>query len=91
MAIIDPWDRTPDELSFGRAGATITPSDTADLPTVAKGLFVCAAGNVKFTPVDNADDAPITITSAPVGLVIPWFVKRVFSTSTTATVASIDK
>ena len=91
MAATDPWDKTPDELTFGREGATITPSDSDDLETVSKGVLVCAAGNVVFIPAGNADNETITITSAPVGLVIPFFIRRVLSTGTTATVASIDK
>lgn len=87
MPIIDPWDKTPDEQTFSRAGAPITPADT-DMATVSKGLFVCATGDVVFIAVDSDDADAITITDAPVGLVIPYFIRRV-SAATTATVASL--
>lgn len=87
MAIVNPWDTTPDEQTFAQAGAPITPAD-ADMAVVSKGLFVCAAGDVVFITVNGSDSDIITITDAPVGLVIPYFCRQV-RTSTTATVASL--
>lgn len=87
MPITDPWDKTPDEITFSRAGAPITPANS-DMETVSKGLFVCATGDVVFIAVDGDDADIITVTSAPVGLVIPYFVRQV-RTATTATVASL--
>lgn len=91
MTIINPWDTTPDEQTFGQAGATITPSDTEDLANVSKGIVVCATGNVVVIPVNNADEETITFTAVPAGFIVPYFIRRVLSTGTTATVASIDE
>lgn len=86
----DPWSKSPDQNGFGRAGAAITPSDTTDLATVAKAIVVTAEGNLVVLPVDNDDGDTITFTSAPVGFVPPYIVRRVYSTGTTASVASVD-
>lgn len=86
----DPWNTTPNETNFGQKGAQIVPSNDTDLVTVAKGLVVLAAGTLSFIPADNADDEEITYGSLPIGYVVPYFVRRVLSTGTTATVASID-
>ncbi|BCH33125.1 hypothetical protein MesoLjLc_50550 [Mesorhizobium sp. L-8-10] len=94
MAAVDPWDKTPDEQTFGRAGATITPNDNEDLETVSKGLYVLAEGTVAYIPANNEGNsgaAILTTGSLTAGSVIPYFVRRVMSTGTSATVASIDK
>ncbi|TIX28924.1 hypothetical protein [Mesorhizobium sp.] len=87
---VDPWNTTPGESSFGQKGAQITPSDDADLATVSKGLVVLGAGTLSFIPADNADSDEITYSDLPVGYIVPYFVRRVLATGTTATVASID-
>jgi hypothetical protein len=87
MPIIDPWNSTPDEQSFARAGAPIVPANS-DMATVSKGLLVCATGDVVFIPVGSADGDAITITGAPAGMIIPYFVRQV-KTTTTATVSSL--
>lgn len=87
MAALDIWDKTPDEQTFGRAGALITPSDTEELAEVSKGLYVLTAGTVSFIPVDSS--VALTTGSLTAGSVIPFFVQQVRSTGTTATVASI--
>ncbi|MFG1205576.1 spike base protein, RCAP_Rcc01079 family [Xanthobacter flavus] len=80
---------TPSGL--GRRGAMVTPSDTTDLPLVAKAVVVCVAGNLVIIPPENADGAPITFTDCPVGFIPPFQVRRVKATGTTATVASVDR
>ncbi|TJW14461.1 MAG: hypothetical protein E5W82_10825 [Mesorhizobium sp.] len=87
---IDPWNVSPNESLFGQKGAEITPSDDTDLATVAKGLVVLAAGTLSFIPADNADGETITYGELPIGYIVPYFVRRVLSTGTSATVASID-
>lgn len=64
----------------------VTPG-SADLPTIAKGLLVLAAGDVTFIPVDNADGETFTLTGQTPGQYIPVIVRRV--TSATATVAAV--
>ena len=91
MTTTNPYGMTPDEQSFARAGAQITPSDSADLASVCKGLWVAAEGTVRFTPVGNTDGTYITSGTLSAGTIIPYLVKRVWSTGTTATVASLDE
>lgn len=76
--------------SFGRKGAVVTPSDTVDIsPTYAKTIVVLTAGNVSVLPVENDDASPIPFTDLSAGQLIPFQVRRVFATGTTATVAAI--
>lgn len=64
------------------SGAAVTPHDTNNLTTEAsKGLYVGGTGNLR---VMTADGTELTFNSVPVGL-FPVAVKRVYSTSTTAT------
>lgn len=86
----DPWNKTPDESSFGRKGTQIEPADGADMETVAKGLYVLTGGTVAFIPADNADDEILTTDELPAGAIVPYYVRRVRSTGTTAVVATID-
>lgn len=90
MSAEDPWNKTPDESSFGRKGKQITPVDGADMETVAKGLYVLVGGTVAFIPADNEDDEILTTDELPAGAIVPYYVRRVLDTGTTATVATID-
>lgn len=97
-----PYDATKDPAtgnpySAGRrksarhpAGKLVVGSDTVDMTTYAAGLVVITAGNIKYIPSKNADADTITITAAPVGLVIPHQVRRVFATGTTGAVATLE-
>jgi hypothetical protein len=91
----DPYSNSvdTDPESFGASGAAVTPSDTVDFTTYPKAIVVTAAGNLVILPAKNADDGShkITFTSAPVGFIPPYRVRRVFSTGTTASVATIDR
>jgi hypothetical protein len=49
---------------------------------MARGLFVGVAGNVKITYADGTTD---TLTNLVAGVWHPMYVKRVYSTGTTAT------
>lgn len=86
----DPWSKTPDQQSFGRKGTAVTPSDTADLTDVAKAITVTASGTLSIIPVDNGDADTIDYGDVPVGFTPPYLVRRVMSTGTTATVATVD-
>ena len=61
--------------------ASVTPDDSNDLARPCRALFIGGAGNLK---VDTIDGTTITFTSVPVG-VFPLQVKRVHSSTTTAT------
>jgi hypothetical protein len=85
----DPNPVAASRASFGRKGAAIVPSDSTDLTAYAKAIVVTAAGNLVILPVENDDAATITFTGCAVGFIPPFQVRRVFSTGTTASVASI--
>lgn len=71
-------------LRPARHAFAVTPSDSADLtPRFAtKGLFVGGAGNLN---IDTMDGKTVLMTGIPAGAFVPVQVKRVRSTSTTAT------
>ena len=75
------------KLQVGRA-ASVTPSDTVDIPSVTGGtnngcvLYVGGAGNVRVLTVGGDD---VTFVGLSAGQFIPVQVKRVYATSTTAT------
>jgi hypothetical protein len=85
-----PYDRkdfTSGADSFGFGGAPISlGGGNYTVPDTVKGIVVVAAGNVVCTPVDGSD---ITITSAPVGFILPWHCVTIKQTGTTATLATI--
>lgn len=68
--------------AFYVRGFDVTPNDGADLATVSRGLRVGTAGDVKVTTV--AGDV-LTLKNVQVGEIVPYFVKRVWATGTTAT------
>lgn len=62
---------------------TVTPSDSVNFTKgVSRGLYIGGAGNLVAVA---ADDTTATFTAVPAGTVLPIKVKRVNSTSTTAT------
>lgn len=76
--------------NFGSVGRVVTPNDSTDLDPYAKAVVVTAAGNLVILPVQNADGTTITFTACPVGFVPPYRVRRVLSTGTSASVATVD-
>jgi hypothetical protein len=60
----------------------VTPSDSADLTTVTRALYVGAAGDV--TLVDQASNTTL-FKAVPTGTVLPVRATRVKATGTTAT------
>lgn len=65
-----------------RDGFTITPSDSADLPTRADGIYVGGAGNVVLISESNRT---LTFVGLPAASLLPVSATRVNSTNTTAT------
>lgn len=61
--------------------AAVTPSDTVDLTTAPRALYVGVSGDVK---VNMLGSGAVTFKAAPVG-VLPIRVSRVYATGTTAT------
>lgn len=67
-------------------------SDTADFTKYPKGIVVTATGDLVVLPLKAADDGShlITFSAAPCGFIVPFRVRRVQSTSTTASFATIE-
>jgi hypothetical protein len=61
----------------------ITPHDSNDLAQTTRGLYVGVAGNVRV--IFAGDTEAVTLTGLAAGMVHPFRVTRVLSTSTTAT------
>jgi hypothetical protein len=76
---------------FGEGARAITPSD-ADANNVVPyaKLYLLTAGTVSVVPAKNTDATPMTTGALPAGHILPWVCRRVLSTGTTATVATID-
>jgi len=68
--------------NMASVASAVTPNDSTDLTTVAQGLYIGGAGDLK---VDMADSGTVTFSALPAGIFLPIIVKRVYSTGTTAT------
>lgn len=66
----------------GYDGAAVTPSDSADLTTPARALYIGVAGNVKLKTIMGTT---LEFVGIQAGTILPIQTKFVFSTSTTAT------
>lgn len=64
-------------------GYPITPSNTTDLPTPTKAIYVGNAGDVAVDFVTSGTN--VVIKNATAGSVLPFQVKRVYATGTSAT------
>ena len=73
--------KAPDWASPVCSGAAITPADS-DLATPRRALWVGTGGNVSVRFAD--DSADVTIANVPDGTLLPFAVKRVNLTGTTA-------
>lgn len=62
--------------------AAISKDDNADLPTVARAIYIGGTGDLKVTTVGGST---VTFAAVPVGVFDCVHVKKVFSTGTTAT------
>lgn len=68
--------------NFLRQSITVTPSDTDDIVTPGRGLYVGVSGDVKVTYVSGVTD---TLTNLAAGMWHPMEVKRIFASGTDAT------
>jgi len=78
----DPGFKVANTDLPGEWATAVTPSDSADLPNVCRGLYVGSTGNIT---VDMPDGATILFSNVVSGIIFPVRVKRVRSTGTTAT------
>lgn len=78
--------RTPDVASQPATKAVaVTPSDSTDLTTYAKAIYVGGAGNIAVIMKYNSADTGVTFNGVTAGTVLPIQVRRVLATGTTAT------
>lgn len=85
-----PFSKNPGGL--GLNSAAVSKSDTVDFTSYPKGIVVTATGDLVVLPLKAADDGAhlITFSSAPCGFIVPFRVRRVQSTGTTASTATIE-
>lgn len=83
----DPFASFSDTVTApSRHGAAITPSDTADLASVPKAIYVGGGGDIAVIGVDAPANATgIIFKAVPAGTTLPFRARRVLATGTTAT------
>ncbi|PAP97821.1 spike base protein, RCAP_Rcc01079 family [Mesorhizobium mediterraneum] len=87
----DPYeDNQPGPESLGRSARLVVPSDDNDLPVVAKSVVCTTAGNISVVPIGNADYTPVPFVDVPAGYLVPFQVRRVMATGTTATAWTLE-
>jgi hypothetical protein len=64
-------------------GYAITPNNSTDLPNNIRAIYVGSAGDIKVDFVDSGSG--VVIKNATAGSILPFQVKRVYATGTTAT------
>jgi hypothetical protein len=72
------FQTTPD--SCAKTAVSITPADS-DLAVPCRALYVGTGGNLRVTTINGND---VTIANVAAGTILPVSVKRVWTTSTTA-------
>lgn len=65
-----------------QSAEAVTPHDT-NAQSIYRSLWVGGTGNIQLLLVN--DSVPVTILAVPNGTLIPFAVKRVYATNTTAT------
>lgn len=73
----------PELSSPASNAAAVTPHDTNELADFSRALWVGGAGNLVVVMV--GDSASVTFTAVPAGTLLPFRVKKVLATGTTAT------
>ena len=65
------------------SAAAVTPSDSADMTYVSRGIYVGVTGDVAVNMAGSG--AGVTFKAVPAGTLLPIAVARVLATGTTAT------
>jgi hypothetical protein len=83
------WPADIDAL--GNNSAAVTPSDTVDFASYPKAILVVAAGSLVVLPLKAPDDGAHLITIAHVEpqFIVPFRVRRVMATGTSASVVAV--
>jgi len=74
------YDPTIEAPAMG--AIAVTKSDTAELSTYSRAVYVGGTGDLKVTMVDSS---VVTFEAIPVGTILPIRCKLIWSTGTTAT------
>jgi hypothetical protein len=69
-------------IACARAAFSITPHNSNNFPTPARGVYVGGAGNITALMMDGT---VVLFTAVPVGTILPIECARINSTGTTAT------
>ena len=82
MPATDNFSRQQTQTADPASNAVlITPSDSTDLATVTRAVYVGTTGNMKVTMQDSGT---VLFTGVPAGTTLPIRVTRIWSTTTTA-------
>jgi hypothetical protein len=84
----DPY-RYGGELQVNKSSVAVTPSDTVDFVSYPRSVVVTVAGTVSALPLKNADASFVNFGSLAIGNVLPFRVRRINSTLTTATLVAM--
>lgn len=90
----DPYgDISTARDTLGDDAVAVTPSDTVDFTSYPKAVMASTAGNIVVLPLKALDDGAhtITFTGVAMGDIIPFRVRRVLATGTTASCVAIIK
>ena len=63
--------------------AAVTPSNTVDLPTIAKGFIIGSVAGGTALKADMQGGETVTFLILQTGVVYPFIVKRIYATGTT--------
>lgn len=89
------YDNTKDpyfkggELQVNRSSVAVVPSDTIDFNPYPRSVQVVTAGTVSCLPLKNADASFVNFGSLLAGYILPFRVRRINSTLTTAALAAL--
>ncbi len=84
----DPYSKGG-ELQVNRSGVAVVPSDTVDFTSYPRSVVVIVAGTVSALPLKNADSNFANFGSLAIDTVIPFRVRRINATNTSATLIAL--
>ena len=70
------------ELGVATIAFDVTPSDSTNITSPCRALYVGTGGDLNVLPLDNA--APVMMYNVPTGATLYFSAVRVYSTNTTA-------
>jgi hypothetical protein len=85
----DPYTRGG-EATPNRTSVAITPSDTIDLNPYPKNVTILTAGSVVCLPLKGIDGTFVTFGAVLAGFTLPFRVRRILATGTTASLVALN-